>query len=168
MVLGIWENVVLLHLVINQLFRFLHCLFLTFLIDHRYNERVSEPWQRGPTGASVPAASSVVGSSKTNYVSNGSGTNMLGNGVGLTSSGNSWSGNGNAQPDRWGSSSTMMAPGGRSMATTGAFNSNWTGSAPPLSSGVYNPAAGTIASLNNATLAPSGSVSYSNDRYSRH
>ncbi|XP_046451362.1 scaffold attachment factor B2-like isoform X2 [Daphnia pulex] len=136
--------------------------------DHRYNERVSEPWQRGPSSANAPVSSGGVGSSKTNYGSNGSGNTMLGNGVGLSSN-TSWSGNGSTQQDRWSASSSSLMPVGRSMASSGSFNNNWTGSAPPLSgSAQYNPATGNIGSLNNPVIGQSGSVGYSADRYSRH
>lgn len=137
-------------------------------IDHRYNERVSEPWQRGPSSANAPVSSGGVGSSKTNYGSNGSGNTMLGNGVGLSSN-TSWSGNGSTQQDRWSASSSSLMPVGRSMASSGSFNNNWTGSAPPLSGSTqYNPATGNIGSLNNPVIGQSGSVGYSADRYSRH
>uniref|UniRef100_A0A0P5KP82 Scaffold attachment factor B2 n=1 Tax=Daphnia magna TaxID=35525 RepID=A0A0P5KP82_9CRUS len=135
--------------------------------DHRYNERGSEPWQRGPAGANAPAPNSGAGSSKATYGSNASGSGMLGNGVGSSSSTNGWSGNGSVQQDRWSTPSSLM-PVGRSLGAplSGAFNGNWSGSAPPLSS-VYNPAT-TIGGLNNAIVGQSGSVNYSADRYSRH
>ncbi|XP_057375910.1 scaffold attachment factor B2-like isoform X2 [Daphnia carinata] len=135
--------------------------------DHRYNERGSEPWQRGPSGANAPASSSGAGSSKAAYGSNASGSNMLGNGVGSSSSTNGWSGNGSVQQDRWNTSSSLL-PVGRSLGAplSGTFNGNWTGSAPPLSS-VYNPAT-AIGGLNNPIVGQSGSVNYSADRYSRH
>ena len=146
----------------------MYCGFHLIRIDHRYNERASEPWQRGPTGANASASSGGVGSSKTNYGSNGN-SNMLGNGVGLSANNNSWSGNGSAQQDRWGASSSSLMPVGRAMASTGSFNSNWTTSAPPLSGSTqYNPATGAISGLNNTVIGQSGSVSYSADRYSRH
>lgn len=142
--------------------------FSPLISDHRYNERGSEPWQRGPTGVNVSASSSGVGNSKTNYGSNGSSGTTLGNGVGLSTSGNSWSSNGNAQTDRWNSSSTTLIPAGRSISTSGVFSNNWTGSAPPLGSSVYNPSAGAINNLSNAVLGQTGPVTYSGDRYSRH
>ncbi|KAI9554474.1 hypothetical protein GHT06_019747 [Daphnia sinensis] len=135
--------------------------------DHRYNERGSEPWQRGPTGANAPASSSGGGSSKAAYGSSAGGSNMLGNGVGSSSSTNGWSGNGSVQQDRWSTTSSLM-PVGRSLGAPlpGSFNGNWTGSAPPISS-VYNPAT-AIGGLNNPIVGQSGSVNYSADRYSRH
>lgn len=141
--------------------------FLPVLVDHRYNERGSEPWQRGPAGANAPASNSGAGSSKATYGSNASGSGMLGNGVGSSSNTNGWSGNGSVQQDRWSTPSSLM-PVGRSLGAplSGAFNGNWSGSAPPLSS-VYNPAT-TIGGLNNAIVGQSGSVNYSADRYSRH
>jgi len=76
-----------------------------------------------------------------------------------------WSGQ-NSSADRWNSS---LMPIGRSMgATPGGFNNNWSGSAGPLNSSVYNSAAGSLGSLSNVVLGQSGSGNYSADRYSRH
>ena len=151
--------------VINYL---LLCGFL-IRVDNRYNERASEAWQRGPTGVNAPAASGGVGNSKTNYGSNGNGNSMLTNAGGLSSN-SSWSGNGSAQQDRWSASTSSLMPVGRSMASSGSFNSNWTGSAPSVLGGStqYNPAAAAIGGLNNAVIGQSGAVNYSADRYSRH
>lgn len=135
------------------------------MIDHRYSERGSEPWQRGPTGANVTASSSGVAGSKTSYGSNGASSNVLGNGIGISSGGSSWSGNGSTQQDRWNSSSSSMAPVARSMTSSGGFSSSWSGPAPPLNSSVYP--SGSM-NMNSSVIGQSGTVGYSGDRYSRH
>lgn len=138
---------------------------LFFLVlDHRYNERGSEPWQRGAAGvgSSVSSTGATAPSSKVSYGPNGS-SNLVG---GMTSNGNGWSGNGSATADRW--SSSNMIPVGRGM-TSGGFSNSWTGSAPPpLSTSVYNPSATNIGGLGNPGLGPSGPSNYTGDRYSRH